>query len=66
MGRSKGLESLYFLCNIENNVIIDRQEEDRKLEFGRGGEDLKQMLERGKEGNDQRYEMGLSRRILIL
>lgn len=38
MGRSKGLDSLCFLCNIENNAIIDRQEEDRKVELGRGGE----------------------------
>lgn len=35
---------VYILCRIENNIIIDQQEKDRKVELGGGGEDLKQML----------------------
>lgn len=30
-----GLDSLFVLCNTENNVISDTQEKDRKVEFGR-------------------------------
>lgn len=53
MERGKGLDSIYFLCSIENNVIIDRQKKNRKVELGGRGEDLKQMLGGVKEGDDQ-------------